>query len=418
MYDKITLPNGVRILWERIPWARSVSCGVFIGVGSRYESPTESGSAHFIEHMFFKGTQHRSASQLAMEMDAIGGQINAYTTKEGTCFYGQVLADQLVPLADMLTDMFFCARLDDHDLRSERGVVFEEIDMYEDTPDDLVSERLYSTVFKGTPLARPILGRKTALSRMNGASLRRFMEEKYTPGRIVVALAGKIEDDGLEYLKERFSAMGYAPEPAFAPGRYTPGFTVRKKEIEQEHLCLGFPGLPTAHPDRFQQHMMNNILGGGMSSRLFQAVREQRGLCYSIYTFASPHLDTGVLGIYAALSHEAEKKALIALFDVLKRFLDEGVTEDEMERARLQVKANVIMSEESVGSTMHRLGRGELYLDKVYDTDAIVAAYDAVTREEILSLARRTFTPDALSLSAVGPVGDAADYRRFLSGLL
>ncbi len=418
MYDKLTLPNGVRILWERIPWAKSVACGVFIGVGSRYESPEESGSAHFIEHLFFKGTQHRTAQQLAMEMDAIGGQINAYTTKEGTCFYGQVLSQQLPQLADMLTDMFFCARMDDRSVAAERSVIFDEIDMYEDTPDDLVSERLYATVFRGSPLARPILGRKTTLRRMNGASLRRFMEEKYTSGRIVVALSGKIEDGGLEFLKERFSALAAAPEPSYAPSAYLPGFTVRKKSIEQEHVCLGFPGLSTAHPNRFTQHMMNNILGGGMSSRLFQAIREQRGLCYSIYTFASPHLDAGVLGVYAALSRDAERPALLAITDELNRFLDDGVTEDEMERARLQVKANVVMSEESVSATMHRLGRGELYLDKVYDTDAIVAAYDAVTKEDILELARRTFTGDLLSFSAVGPVREGAEYRKLLQGRL
>lgn len=418
MYEKVTLPNGVRILWERVPWARSVACGIWVGVGSRYESEAENGSAHFIEHMLFKGTQRRTAGQLAMEMDAIGGQINAYTTKESTCFYGQVLSDQLMNLADMLTDMFFCSRFDEKAVSGERSVIFEEIDMYEDAPDDLVSERLYGTVFKNSPLARPILGKRTSLNHITGAKLRRFMQEKYTPGRIVVALAGKIEDDGLAYLKDRFSAIPVSPDPEFEPSGYIPGFTVRNKPIEQEHICLGFPGLPIASKNRFTQHMMNNILGGGMSSRLFQAIREERGLCYSIYTFAAPHSDTGTLGIYAATSHEAERHALTAIADELKRFLDDGVGSDELERARLQVKANVVMSEESIGSTMHRLGRGELIMGNVSDTDAIVAAYDAVTADDILSLARSTFTAEGLSFSAVGHVESSASYRNFLSKLL
>ncbi len=418
MYDKITLPNGVRILWERIPWARSVACGLWIGVGSRYETSAESGSAHFIEHMLFKGTQRRSAQQLAMEMDAIGGQINAYTTKENTCFYGQVLSDQLVNLADMLTDMFFCSRFDDKAVASERGVIFEEIDMYEDTPDDLVGERLYAAVFKNTPLARPILGRKAALNKMNGASLRRFMKEKYTPGRIVVALSGKIEDEGLAFLTERFSQLPAGRDPVFEPGGYTPGFTVRQKPIEQQHICIGFPGLPTAHPERFTQHMMNNILGGGMSSRLFQGIREQRGLCYSIYTFAAPHQDAAAQGIYAAMGKDTEKKALLAIMDELKRFLDDGVTADELERARLQVKANVVMSTESVSSAMHRLGRGELMMGHVASTDEIIAAYDAVTAEDILAYARRMFTNDGISFSAVGSVDSAAQYRKLIGSAL
>lgn len=418
MYDKITLPNGVRILWQRIPWARSVACGLWVGVGSRYETPGESGSAHFIEHMMFKGTTHRTAEQLAMEMDAIGGQINAYTTKENTCFYGQVLPDQLVNFADMLADMFFCSRFDDRAVASERGVIFEEIDMYEDTPDDLVSERLYSTAFKNSPLARPILGRKTALNKMNGGSLRRFMEEKYTPGRIVVALSGQIDNDGLEYLKERFTELPRGCDPVFEPGAYTPGFTVRQKAIEQQHICIGFPGLATADPNRFTQHMMNNILGGGMSSRLFQGIREQRGLCYAIYTFAAPHQDTGALGVYAAMGRDTEHKALTAIMDELKRFLDDGVTADELERARLQVKANVVMSTESVSSAMHRLGRGELMMGHVSTTDEIIAAYDAVTAEDILTLARQTFTNEGMSFSAVGTVDSAAKYRHLIGSAL
>ncbi len=418
MYERITLPNGVRILWERIPWARSVACGIWIGVGSRYEQPSESGSAHFIEHMLFKGTRRRTAQQLAMEMDAIGGQINAYTTKENTCFYGQVLSDQLMTFADMLTDMFFCANFDDRAAASERGVIFEEIDMYEDTPDDLVGERLYATVFKGSPLARPILGRKTALNKMTGTGLRRFMQEKYTPDRIVVSLSGKIDNDGLEFIKDRFAALGAAKGPVFEPGSYTPGFTVRQKPIEQSHVCIGFPGLPTADPNRFTQHMMNNILGGGMSSRLFQGVREQRGLCYSVYTFAAPHLDVGATGVYAAMGRDTEKRAIAAIMDELKRFLDEGVSADELERARLQVKANVVMSAESVGSAMHRLGRGELMMGHVAGTDEIIAAYDAVTAEDILALARSTFTNEGMSFSAVGPVDSAAKYRRMLDGML
>ena len=382
MYEKKTLPNGVRILTEHVPGVRSVSLGIWVGTGSRHESAGENGAAHFIEHMLFKGTRSRTAAQLAEEMDAVGGQINAFTTKECTCFYARVLDTHLARAADILCDMFFHSRFDDADVETERGVILEEIGMYEDNPEDLCAERLAGAVFKGSPLARPILGRKATLDKMDGAWLRAYQRAHYRPDRIVVALAGS--------------------------------FTVTKKAIEQNHLTLAFPGLSFADPRRFQLQLLSSILGGGMSSRLFQQVREQKGLCYSIYSYGTCHDDTGYFGVYTALGRETEGQALDTILAVIRELTEHGVTQAELDRAREQSKANVLMGLESTQSHMSSLGRGELLQGEVLDEDAIIAAYDAVTRADVQALAGELFRFENASLSAVGRVGSADAYRALL----
>ena len=336
MYEKITLPNGVRILTERIPYVRSAALGVWVGSGSRHERPGENGAAHFIEHMAFKGTARRTAAALAEEMDAIGGQVNAFTTKENTCFYARVLDTHLPQAADMLCDMLFCSRFDDADVDTERGVILEEIGMYEDNPEDLCAERLAGAVFHGTPLARPILGRRATLEKMDGAWLRRYQRTHYAPQRIVVALAGSFTPGHVEDLARRFEGLEPAPHPAGRPAFYTPGVVVKKKAIEQNHLTLAFPGLPFADRRRFALQLLSSILGGGMSSRLFQQVREKRGLCYSIYTYGTCHDDTGYFGIYTALGKETEQEALDTILTVIRDFTEGGVTQEELDRAREQ----------------------------------------------------------------------------------
>ena len=278
MYEKITLPNGVRILLEPAPGVRSAALGIWAGVGSRHEKPAENGAAHFIEHMLFKGTQRRSAAALAEEMDAIGGQINAYTTKESTCFFGRVLDTHLAQCTDILCDMFFHSRFDSGDAALERGVILEEIGMYEDNPEDLCSERLAAAVFQGSPLARPILGKRSTLARLDGPRLAEFMRTHYHANRIVVALAGSFRPEDVEDLKARFSRIPPSAAPAGTPAWYVPAVTVKKKAIEQNHLTLAFPGLGFREPERFTLQLLSSILGGGMSSRLFQEVRERLGL--------------------------------------------------------------------------------------------------------------------------------------------
>jgi len=417
MYTKITLKNGARILYEKVPGVRSVSLCIWVGTGSRYETAAENGSSHYIEHMVFKGTDTRSAADLACEMDALGGQINAFTTKECTCFYGKVLDRHIGRLADVLCDMLFHSRFDESDVENERCVIFEEIDMYSDAPEDLVSERLASAVFKGSPLARPVLGTKRSLSAFTGEKLRSYMARHYVGPSVVVSLSGSFTKADVEDLMDRFSQLPFGVRKDPAKASYSPAFTVKRKPIEQNHLCLGFPGMADDDERRYAFSLMSNILGGGMSSRLFQSVRESRGLCYSVYSYMSSYSDTGLIALYAALGPETEREALSLIVSELDRFREDGVTDSEVDRVREQAKANLLMSLESTSSRASRLGRNELLLGYIPDIDSIIDAYDRVTADEVRELAREFLDFSRLSFSAVGRVGTADKYRELFEKL-
>jgi len=414
MYEKIVLPNGIRILHEYIPYVRSVSLGFWIGTGSRHEESRMSGASHFIEHMLFKGTDTRTAEELASIIDAIGGQTNAFTTKECTCLHGRVLDTHLPRLSDVLCDMFFNSTFDEKDVANERSVIYEEIDMYQDTPEDLCSERLASAVFKGFSLARPILGRKTTLKTMTGDALKRYKAEHYCADSIVVAVSGSYRPEDIRYLQDVFSAMPKGGKNSFKTAAYTPTFTVKRKNLEQNHLTVAFPGVAVLDDNRYALQLLCDILGGGMSSRLFQTVRERRGLCYSVYSYGTSYIDTGLFSIYTALGRETEREALRVIVDEIKRFKDAGVSADELQRAREQVKANVLMGLESTSTRMNRLGRNELYFGRVPDPDETIARYDAVTADDILKLSRQHLDFDKMSFSAVGKVENADAYRELL----
>ena len=414
MIELTTLNNGVRILTEPMPGMRSASLGIWVGAGSRHETAAENGAAHYIEHMVFKGTETRSAADIAQEMDAIGGQVNAYTTKENTCFYVRALDTHLAQAADVLCDMFFHSAFRQEDVDTERGVILEEIGMYADNPEDLCSERLAAAIYKGSPLARPILGKPSTLEKMTGETLRAWRDTHYRPDNTVVALAGSFSDAVVEDLKARFSAM--APVPAVKTKRaaYRSAFTLKKKAIEQNHITLAFPGLPYGHDKRFALQLLSFILGGGMSSRLWQEVREKQGLCYSVYSYGAGHEDTGLFGIYTALGRETEHQALQSIRSVIDALVQDGVTEQELSRAREQSKASVLMGLESTQSRMSHLGRSTVLSGRVLTPDEIIAAYDAVTREDVLELARTIFDYTQAGLSAVGRVENEAYYRAFL----
>ncbi|NLT15216.1 MAG: insulinase family protein, partial [Clostridiales bacterium] len=400
---------------EYIPYVRSVSLGIWVGTGSRYENAAMSGASHFIEHMLFKGTETRSAAELACIMDGIGGQCNAFTTKECTCFHGRVLDTHLDQLSDILCDMFFNSRFDEDDVKNERGVILEEIDMYADTPEDLAVERLSSAVFKGYSLGRSILGKKATLDKMTGTSLRQYMSAHYNPESVVIAVSGSYKPDDITRLKDRFEVMtkGNSHKPVKAA--YTPSFTVRRKSLEQNHLNIAFPGIRVTDQSRFALQLLSEILGGGMSSRLFQTVREKRGLCYSIYTYGSSYIDTGLFSVYTALGKATEREAIGVIVDEIKRFKEDGVAADELLRTREQLKANVLMGLESTGTRMNRLGRNELYFGYVPEPDEIIASYDSVTAEDIHKLSAYCLDFDKVSFSAVGKVDSAEDYRELLS---
>lgn len=411
-----TLPNGVRIVTEPIDTVRSAALGIWVGGGSREESPRESGAAHFIEHMLFKGTENRSAADIARETDAIGGQMNAFTTKECTCFYGRVLDDHLPRAFDILWDMVYRSSFAQEAVETERGVIQEEIDMYEDTPDDLCAEKLFGEIFRGNSLARPILGSKESLAPMTGEFLKAYHRSHYRADNTVVALTGSYTQEVLEDIRRRFSGLAAGQAPVVEQAVYTPAFVTTKKPIEQNHLILAFPGLPHGSPRRFALQLLSAILGGGVSSRLFQTVREQQGLCYSIYSYGAGHQDAGVFCVYTALNRETETTALETIRRVIDEFLAAGPDQEELDRAREQSKANVVMGLESTHALMSHAGRSLLFLGEILSPEEIIAAYDAVTREDVMALARDIFRWDQVSLSAVGQVRSVEEYRTILFG--
>ena len=414
MYELITLPNGVRVVTERDSSLRSAALGIWVGTGSRHEKPSEGGAAHFIEHMLFKGTKARTAAGIAMETDAIGGQINAFTTKECTCFYARVLDSHVEQVLDILWDMLYHSNFDQKDVDNERGVILEEIGMYEDTPDDVCAERLFAAVYKGSSLARPILGKASTLRSFTGDCLRDYQARHYTPENTVVSLAGSFPPSVVEDICARFGSLPTRKAPDYRPAHYIPAVTVRRKSTEQNHLTLAFPGLTYLSERRFALQLLSSMLGGGMSSRLFQEVRERRGLCYSVYSYGAGHADTGLFAVYTALNREMEPEALSTIRQVIEEFVSEGPTEEELSRAREQSKANVLMGLEGTQSRMSHMGRSLLFSGEILTPEDIIRAYDSVTREQILSLSREILRFDLASLSAVGKVGLREDYLTFL----
>jgi len=412
--NKFVLPNGVRIVTERVSGVRSAAAGIWVASGSRNELPSQCGASHFIEHLLFKGTETRSAAELANLMDSIGGQINAFTSKELTCFHGRVLDEHLPLLLDVLSDMFFNSRFDEKDVINELGVILEEIDMYEDTPDDLAAERLFSGVYRGTSLARPILGTRATLSKMTGTFLRKYRDQHYLGGNIVVALSGSFSEENVNFLIEKFSSVKSGDLPVPEVAVFNPMIAERRKPVEQNHLVIGFPGCSVTDERRFAFQMLSNLLGGGMSSRLFQRLREQLGLCYSVYSYLSAQNDGGLLAFGLALTRANEPKAIRAFIDEINRFLNDGIPADELSRAREQVKSSILLGMESTGSRMTRLGRGEIAFGEVQTPDETIKGYNAVTEQDILSIAADVLSLDNFALSAVGNVRSKNEYRNLM----
>ena len=394
MYVKRILPNGVRLITERIDNMRTVSVGIWVGNGSRYEPAELGGVSHFIEHMIFKGTEKRSARHIAIAIDALGGQANAFTDKECTCYYMKVLDSRLKNAVALLADMFLHSRFAQEDLELERGVVLEEIDMYEDSPEDVAIDKLFEP--------------------MTSETLHKYMREYYRPQDTVVAVSGHFTDEDLDFIEELFSEMQGEGKNVITPAAYQPSLFLRDKEIEQNHLCLSFPGVSLVSEDRFAMNLLSSILGGGMSSRLFQSVREQNGLCYSVYTFTTPHLDTGLLSIYTGLGQETERKALDLILRELDEFCQNGPAPDELSRCREQAKTTLLMGLENTGNRMMTIGRSELLRGEVSKIEEVLDSYDRVTADDILNLARRVFDRSKASLAVVGQPDSEDTYRELL----
>ncbi len=371
--QKRTSQNGVRIISEHIPHVRSVAVGVWVYVGSKHETPEENGLTHFIEHMLFKGTATRSARQIAEEFDRIGGYVNAFTSKENTCYYAKVLDHHAKHAISVLADMFFHSQFDEQELDKERQVVLEEILMVEDTPDDDVHEQLWNVMYPNQPLGASILGTKATLETFSKDSIHQFMDHHYRPEHIVISVAGNIPDGYIDYIDSLFGhfTSNSARVDRLEPDSpiFHPGESRKTRETEQGHLCLGYPGLSVRDQHIYDLVVLNNILGGNMSSRLFQEVREEKALAYSIYSYHSSYEDSGSLAIYGGTSSNQLQKLQETIQETIQKVVDDGVTNTEVNNAKEQLKGNLMLGLESTNARMTRNGKNELTFSahKTYD---------------------------------------------------
>ena len=397
MNDTWTLPNGLRVIGERLPYLRSVSIGVWLRVGSMMEMPQENGLSHFLEHMVFKGTEKRTTRQIAEEMDAVGGQMNAFTGKDCTCFYARVIDEDLPLAVDMLADLTCHATLDAGEFDKERGVILEEIAMDEDSPEDLVHELLSQAMFGEQSLGQPILGTSELISHYTRQDLFNYRARHYTPQTTVVALAGNYDPKQVEeLLLEHFGSwQNDAPRidlPPMAP--YAGKHAAREKDTEQMHLCLGFPGVGYGSEGIYPQAVLNNLLGGAMSSRLFQRIREELGMAYSIYTYPNTYLGCGTFAIYAGVNPRNGEKVLEEIRAELKHLLDEGITEKEYREARQQLRGGYLLGLESPGGRMQAMGRSMLLLNQSVTPAETIRRIEQVTMDSVMDYARATLTAE------------------------
>lgn len=405
-----TLSNGVRLIAEPIPYFRSVAVGIWVRTGSVNERKEQNGYSHFIEHMLFKGTERRSAMQISSEIDEIGGQLNAFTSKECTCYYATVRDEHIDIAMDVLSDMFLHSAFDPAEIAKEKGVVIEEIHMVEDTPEDLVHELSSSLYFAGHPLSRPILGPEQNIASLDRAGLVGYFNERYGPEEIVIACAGKIDSERFVDLCERhfgdYKAAPTAVKDKVPPvtGNNSEGrYNGRVKDIEQLHLCLALPGVDSESEDLYTLSVLSNILGGGMSSRLFQSLREEHGLVYTIYAYPTIYQAGGKLAIYAALNASQGVKAAQLIQEELNRLKDD-LTQEEVTKTKEQLKGNYILGQESTSSRMSAIGKGKLMRNFVRTEDQILALIEQVTLQDVRRLFAQMMESDRRYLSLVGRI--------------
>jgi predicted Zn-dependent peptidase len=401
---KSRLSNGVRVLTESMPQVLSATIGVWVENGSRYETPEQSGVSHFIEHLLFKGTRDRTAAQIAEEMDAVGGVLNAFTGKEYTCYYAKVLGEDLTMATDLLADLFLNSVFAQDEIDRERQVVLQEISQAEDTPDDYIHDLFNLRFWQGHPLALPVFGSVETVNAIARDVLLRFMADRYRAGRIFVAAAGMVDHDKLVAQCERlFGAIAGESRPeATTPPVDRRVLLNYEKKLEQAHICIGGPGIGAVDPMRHASYVLNTALGGGMSSRLFQEVREKRGRVYSIYSFMSSHIDCGYFGIYAGTNPEWVDEVIEVTLGELRKVAREGLRTAELTRAKSQLKGNMVLGLESTDSRMQRLARNEIYFGRDIPMEEIVASIEGVTNDQVTELAVRCFRPEAMGLVLLG----------------
>ena len=406
MYNKTVLKNGIRIVSEKMEHFRSASLGIWVDVGSRDEEEEENGASHFIEHMIFKGTRNRSTLQLAKELDAIGGLSNAFTGKENTCFHSKVLDKHFANLADILSDIFLNSTFDPQDMDRERQVILQEINMVEDTPDEHIHGLFNRLFWSGHPLGRPVLGTDETVSAITKETILNYINKFYTPKRIIISAAGNIDHDGIvAFFEPLFGTLksGSQDPPRRVP-QTNAGVSCHHKDLEQVHICLGGNAPHISSELRFPSAVLSTILGGNMSSRLFQEIREKRGLAYAVYSFLSAYIDTGLMGIYVGTNPGEVNTVLGVIKNEIRKIQNGGISKSDLGAAQEHLIGGILLGSESTDSRMMRLAKNEYVFGRYITYEELVVNLEAVTVDEVVAAGTETFQSEKVSLTTLGPL--------------
>lgn len=407
MYQEHIMENGLSLVYEKLPYVRSVSFGLWVGSGSRYETPELNGISHFIEHMLFKGTETRTAKDIAMAIDNVGGQINAFTGKECTCVYTKTLDEDLETAIEIIADMLFCSTYEPAHIETEKRVIAEEVSMYEDYPEEMVHDMLTEEVWSGNSLGYPILGSYQSVSGIQRADILEHMRNYYVPENSIISVAGNFDEQKLIDLVQKYFS-GWKSNSNRTIQAYKPWFNksikVKRKDTEQVHMCLGFRGVKHGEESMYSLLTLNNILGGGMSSRLFQKVREELGLAYSIYSYPTSYRDVGMFTIYAASSPQQYGEVIRHIQNEIVTLTQETLTEYDVEKAKNQLKGNYILGLDSTSSRMNSMGKSQLMMRRIRTPDEVLESIERVSLESISEIIKYVFRPELMGISAIGDI--------------
>jgi predicted Zn-dependent peptidase len=420
MIKKHTLDNGIRIVMEKIDYVKSASIGIWVNVGSNNENDETNGLSHFIEHMLFKGTENRKANEIAEDIDNLGGQLNAFTSKECTCFYVKVLDENIKDAVDILSDMFFNSLFQQEEIDKEISVVIEEIKMYEDSPEDVVHDKLTEVIFNNSPMAYNILGTEENLKTFSTQKVVEYMKKNYTPYNTVIAVAGSFdEQEFVRMIEEKFKDWNNENIKHVDPeAEYKRSVVGVNKDLEQLHMCIGNKTIGRHDKNYYPLLVLNNLFGGTMSSRIFQEVREKKGLVYSIYSFVSNYSNTGIFSIYAGMSYNQAEDALRTVLKEMISIKNGNISDEEFNRAKQQIKGNYILGLESTSSRMSSIGRRELLYNEIQYPEEVIESINNVKKEDVLNVAVELFDIDSLSVTFTGNLNKNKDIEEKINKVL
>lgn len=420
MYYRTTLKNGIRVIAEKLDYLHSVTFGIWVKSGSATETEEQNGMSHFIEHMMFKGTKKRSAKDIAADTDKIGGQINAFTAKEYTCYYIKAIDEKADEALDILTDIFCNSVFDETEIEKEKGVVIEEIKMVYDTPDDLAHETLSINFFKGSTLSKTILGPQENIKALTRERLLAYKNTRYYPENIVISVVGNFDEKTIELLlEEKFSGiMNHNAETELAEGERA---SLEKqcvfvnRDIQQAHICMGFPAYPLFDNKKYALAILSNVIGGSMSSRLFQRIREEMGMAYSVFSYSSQYLAAGMFGLYAGTSPENAEGVAQMMMEEIEKIRTEGITTEEFLQSKQQLRGNHLLGLESTSARMNSLGKNMLLAGRIYTEKEVLGLLEAVTPQEIQTCIQEVLCPEKMTCAIVGKISDEEKIKTILS---